>query len=558
VKPLDSRLIARSRATRWYLVAAVLIAVASAALLVVAAFALSELIVRPFQQGEDLADVRAPLLLLAIALACRAALAWIAQVAAHRAAADVKSQLRHDLLTQVVRLGPSWLTTQSAGDLVTLATRGPDALDGYYAEFLPAFVTATFVPVGIGAVVLSQDLTAGLIILGTLPLVPLFGVLIGQNTQRVARKQWRALAVLGGHFLDVVEGLTTLTLYGRARAQTESIRRRAEQHRKATVATLRLTFLSSAALDFIATMSVALVAVSVGLRLVSGSLGLQTGLTVLILAPEAYRPLRDVAAQFHASAAGQEAAAEMYNVIDTPPSRQPSLSSACSVDPARASLRIDHLTVQYDRGTPALSDLNLVVHPGEYVGIVGASGIGKTTLLWVLLGFVTPTSGRVVLDASGVTVDLADIDIDLWRSRLAWVPQEPWLAPTSIADNVRLARPSASASDVERALKRANAAEFVAQLPDGILTRIGENGLGLSAGERQRIAIARVFLRDSPLVLLDEPTAHLDPESEAAVAAAVRQLAKTRTVIAVAHRPALLVDCDRVVDLAAVSQPVAA
>lgn len=552
MKALDPRLLRHAAASRRYLAISSLVAVTSGLLVILAAFAISELVVLAFQDRAGLVEMRGALIVLGLAVLGRALLAWAGQVAAHRAAADVKSQLRRELLRHTIRLGPSWLARQQVGELTTLATYGADAIDDYFAQYLPALITAAFLPAAVVVVVLSQDVLAGAIILGTLSLIPLFGMLIGRGTAQATRRQWRTLAVLGGHFLDVVQGLPTLLLFGRARGQVEAIRRQADEHRRATMRTLRLTFLSSAALEFIATISVAVVAVSIGLRLLHGAIDLRTGLVVLILAPEAYAPLRQVAAQFHASAAGVAAAESIFAVIESAtPIATPRSGATRVAEVAGTTLRIEGLGVQYDRERPALECADLVVHPGEYVGVAGPSGCGKTTLLWVLLRFVAPTTGRVILDGPEGRIDLDDVDPDRWRSQLAWVPQEPWLAPASIADNVLLARPDAEPEAVARALHRANATEFVNDLPDGLATIVGENGFGLSAGQRQRIALARAFLRDAPLVLLDEPTAHLDATNEAAVADAIRRLARSRTVIAVAHRPALLADCDRIVRLGA-------
>jgi thiol reductant ABC exporter CydD subunit len=546
---VDPRLLRHAAGTRRYVAVSVVIAVASGAAFVVAAFAISELVVRPFQHGAGLSELHGPLVVLAVAVICRAVLAWAGQVAAHRTAADVKSQLRRSLLESTVRLGPSWLRRYNTGELATLTTSGIDAIDGYFAQYLPALGTAAVLPLGVTVVVLSQDLVSGLIILGTLPLIPFFAILIGQGTAQATRRQWQTLVVLGGHFLDVVAGLPTLLLFGRAGIQVDRVRERAEQNRRATMRTLRMAFLSSAALEFIATISVALVAVAIGLRLVGGTLDLGTGLVVLILAPEAYWPLRQVSAQFHASAEGLAAAESMIDVIEEPGSHHRPPAAAVP-DLARTTLRVEGVVVQYDRDRPALAGVDLVIRPSEYVSIAGPSGCGKTTLLWVLLGFIAPSEGRVVLDGPRGPVDLADVDPDLWRTHIAWVPQEPWLAPGSIAENVRLARPDASPAAVDRALRMAHATEFVNDLPAGSATIIGENGAELSAGQRQRIALARAFLRDAPVVLLDEPTAHLDATSEAAVTRAVRHLARGRTVVAVAHRPALLGAGDRVVHLA--------
>jgi thiol reductant ABC exporter CydD subunit len=547
VRPLDRRLLSSARSARGHLAAAAAVTTLAALLVLAQAFVVAELVVRPFQQGADVAALRAPLLVLAGVVLGRALLAWAAEVSAHRISAEVKYSLRQRLLEHVTRLGPGWLSGKATGEIATLATRGTDALDAYFARYLPAAISAAVVPPVVVAVVLSQDLLAGLIILVTLPLVPVFAILVGTATQRRARSRWRTLSTLGAHFLDVVEGLPTLLVFRRARAQVGTIRRVTEENRRATMATLRVAFLSSAVLEFVATISVALVAVSTGLRLVGGTVDLRTGLVVIVLAPEAYWPLRQLAVHFHDSADGLAAAERVFAILDTPVTQPAAAPVRVRCDLARSTIRVDALTVTYGRGRPALAALDLTVAPGEYVGIAGPSGCGKSTLLGVLIGFVRPSSGRVLVCGAGGTADLTRVDPDDWRAQISWVPQMPWLAAASVDDNVRMARPDADDAAVATALHLAHATGFVEALPRGGATVLGEGGAGLSAGERQRIALARAFLRDAPLVLLDEPTAHLDPVSEAAVAAAVRRLARDRTVVAVAHRPALLGDADRVV-----------
>jgi ABC-type transport system involved in cytochrome bd biosynthesis fused ATPase/permease subunit len=306
-----------------------------------------------------------------------------------------------------------------------------------------------------------------------------------------------------------------------------------------------VTFLSSLVLELLASLSVALIAVAIGLRLLNGHIDLRSALFVLVLAPEAYLPLRQLGADYHASAEGLSAADQIFDVLDRAiPPRGADLDLP---DPATSPLVIDGLGVTYpDRDRPALDDLSLIVEPGEMLAIAGPSGCGKSTLLAVLLGFVGPDSGTVRIG----DVDLATIDADAWRRRIAWMPQRPHLFASSVADNIRLGTPGASGAEVERAAAAAGLGELLARLPDGLNTVLGQDGAGLSAGERQRVALARAFIRDAPILLLDEPTANLDGHTEAEVVQAVHRLAAGRTVILVAHRPALLALADRVVDLA--------
>ncbi|MCP9981383.1 thiol reductant ABC exporter subunit CydD [Actinomadura madurae] len=500
------------------------------------------MLTRAFLDGASLADLRTPMLLLLAVVLARTLVAWLAEVAAHRSSAAVKSELRRRLLAHALGLGPRWLSGERSGELATLATRGIDALDDYFSRYLPQLVLAVIVPVAVGARILLGDWLSAVTIAATLPLIPVFAILVGLTTQRKMDRQWRTLSLLSAHFLDVVAGLPTLKIFGRARAQAGRIREITDRHRRATMSTLRIAFLSALVLELLSTLSVALVAVSIGLRLVEGGLGLETALLVLILAPEAYLPLRQVGAQYHASVEGLTAASRVFEVLETP---LPVSGTRPDVpDLARATLRLEDVTVTYpDRDAPALDDFSLTVHPGETVALVGPSGAGKSTALSVLLGFVRPDSGRVLVDWD----DLATFSLDAWRAQIAWVPQRPYLFAGPVAANIRLGRPDASDAEVRAAAEAANALSFIEALPSGFDTPLGDRGTGLSAGQRQRIALARAFLRDAPLLLLDEPTSGLDGESEAAVIDAVARLATSRTVILVAHRPTLLPLADRVI-----------
>ncbi|MFF1968057.1 thiol reductant ABC exporter subunit CydC, partial [Streptomyces sp. NPDC058232] len=445
------------------------------------------------------------------------------------------------LLDRAAELGPDWLSGQRTGSLVALATRGVDALDDYFARYLPQLGLAVVVPVAVLARIVTEDWVSAAIIVVTLPLIPLFMILIGWATQSRMDRQWQLLSRLSGHFLDVVAGLPTLKVFGRAKAQAESIRTITSQYRRATLRTLRIAFLSSFALELLATLSVALVAVAIGMRLVHGELDLYTGLVVLILAPEAYLPIRQVGAQYHAAAEGLSAAEEIFAILET----EPRAGGTADVPPS-LRLELEGVTVRHEgRAEPSLDGASLVVDEGETVALVGPSGVGKSTLLNVVLGFTAPDEGRIRVGG----VDLATLAPERWRERIAWVPQRPQLFAGTITENVRLARPDADDSAVTAALRDAGAYDFVAELPDGAQTLLGEDGAGLSAGQRQRLALARAFLADRPLLLLDEPTASLDGETEAGIVEAVRRLAAGRTVLLVVHRPALLSVADRVVVL---------
>ena len=541
---LDQRLLQRARPVRRLLAADVILGAGASALVLVQATLLASIVAKAFE-GASLHEVSPMLGLLALTFAGRALLAWGFEIAGRRAASSVLSELRLELVERRLRDQPTSLDGTEAGEIAASAVQGVDALEAYFGRYLPQVVLAVMVPIAVLSWVgMIDPASAGLMLL-TLPLVPIFMWLIGRYTEDRTRDHWRALRLLSTHFLDVVRGLPTLRAFNRGRAQTAAISEVSERYRRTTMATLRVGFLSGAVLELAATLGVALVAVTVGVRLVDGGLGLQAGLTVLVLAPELYLPLRQLASQFHASADGLAVAERILALLDAP-AAAPRGGRLIAPTPAEAPVRLENVSFAYpSRPSLVLNDLDLELLPGETVALVGPSGAGKTTVAKLLLRFAEPTAGR--LTAGGI--DLADCRTKVWRSVIAWVPQQPTIFRGTVADNIRLGDGRASERRIRDAAVLAGADRFVEALPSGYETIVGDGGRPLSAGERRRIALARAFVRDAQLVILDEPTADLDRTSAEVVAEAVERLRIGRTVLLIAHRRELVRQADRVVAL---------
>lgn len=563
-RPSDRRLLRYARPARPYLVGLAVVTVGVAGLVILQAQLLATAIAGAFSGDLNRSALTGTIVALAAVVAARAALAWAVEALSYRASAGVKSQLRRDLLRRSMELGPRWLATRRAGELATLTTVGVEGLDAYFAKYLPQVVLAIVIPLAVVARLLVADPLSAFIIVVTLPLIPVFMALVGATTAERTRRRWRELARLSHHFLDVVAGLPTLRVFGRAKAQATSVGKVTDAYRRATLGTLRLAFLSALVLELLATFSVALVAVAIGLRLEGGHLGLRTGLLVLVLAPEAYLPLRQLASHYHASADGLAAAAEVFDVLEAPPAAtgdrrvrpaehgsggpETGLASAAG---RVAAVRVEDVRVRHPgRSQPAPAGAALRFAAGEVVALAGSSGSGKSTLIGVLLGFVTPDAGRVVIEEVTGERSLDQLDMGAWRAQIAWVPQDPVLQHGTVESNIRLGQPGAPREAVELAAWRAALHELELGRP------VGEGGSGLSAGQRRRVAVARALLAQRPVLLLDEPTAGLDAATESRVLAAIREpAADGALVLMVAHRPAVLAAADRVVTLPADRPP---
>jgi ATP-binding cassette, subfamily C, bacterial CydD len=537
MRAVDPRLLRHARAARSSLIVTVLLGLAVTGLIVAQAALLARALAAA-AFGTGAAALAGTLLVLLVVVVARGAAAYGGEAAALRAAARVKSQLRRKLIGHCLRLGPAWLGGQQPGQIAAQATRGLDGLDPYFARYLPQLVLSVLVPAAVVVTVTVTDWISGLVIAVTLPLIPLFAAIVGLHTKAQTRRQWRLLAYLSGHFLDVVQGLPTLKAFGRAKFQEQVIATVTSEHRSATMATLRVAFLSALVLELSAALATAVVAVETGLRLLYGHMPYQVALLVLLLTPEAYLPLRAVAAQYHASAEGSAAADSIFQILGTP---LPSQATAGPVvgprapvpDLRSATIRLNDVTVAYPgRDRPALGPLSLTIRPGELIMLTGLSGAGKSTLLRLLLAFIEPASGTVRVGGT----DLSAAPADCWRAQIAWVPQEPRLFPGSVADNIALGQPGASRTAIEDAARLAGAAAFIEALPHGYDTPLGERAARLSSGQRQQLALARAFLRDAPLLLLDEPTAHLAPAAAAAIRDVIHGPMAGRTVILATHR----------------------
>jgi ATP-binding cassette subfamily C protein CydCD len=549
MRPVDPRLLRYARSTRGFLIAAVGAGVVSAVLIIVQARLLSQVLVDVTANGAVWKLVVGSVVALAVVFVTRAALAWLIEVLAVRSSAKAKQELREAALDRILAQGPAGPAAQNPGEVAALLTRGIDSLDAYYARYLPQLVLAVIVPIAILATVLGQDLISAIIIAVTIPLIPMFMALIGMYTKTRVDRQWRTLASLSGHFLDLISGLPTLVIFGRAKAQADAIRAMGDRYRSSTMSVLRISFLSSFALELLASLSVALVAVSVGLRLAEGQIQYAPALFVLILAPEAFLPLRLVGQHFHAAAEGLGAATRIIADIESP---LPVAGGSRRV-PAQIRIEVVDVEIAYaGRDRAALAPTSFVALPGSITAIVGSSGGGKSTLLAGLLGFAAPVRGEILV---GPDQPLADTDLMSWRACLGWLPQNPHLISPSldreptIRGIIECGRiPRFSDEQLWQVLEQVGLAPQIRALTLGLDARLQADGSGVSVGQRQRLALSRALVGAPPVLLLDEPTAALDPVSEDLVSRSMRSAADAGAiVIVVAHRPAVIDLADQVV-----------
>ncbi len=530
MNPVEAWLKAQQSRIRGPLNLALVLGLANGSLLILQAWLLAQAIYLTAIKQHALSAVLPWLFPLPPIFVLRFLLVQASERVAFDAGAQMQSELRAELYGRLQALGPLWLASRASGDLANRVATGIEALQGYYARWLPNRALSALLPIAILVAVFPADWVSGLVLVLTAPFIPVFMILVGKGAEELNQRQWRKLARMSARFLDSLQGITTLKLFNASRREARVVAEISEAYRDSTMKVLRVAFLSSVILEFLSTVSIAVVAVLIGFRLLWGDMTFLAGFFVLLLAPEYYLPLRSLGAHYHARMEAIGAAEGLVEILQQPVPEQP--RGDVPVLDAPLGIAFRGVDFAYEAGRPALTGVTFNVEPGRVTALVGASGAGKSTVLNLLLGFAAPQRGSILVNGH----DLSGFDNAAWLARVAWVPQRPHVFAGSVLENIRLARPGAALEEVEAAARAARAHEFIIDLPQDYDTRVGEGGVGLSGGQMQRLALARAFLKDAPLVLLDEATAHLDGQTQAAVMEAMGELASGRTVFMVAHR----------------------
>ena len=495
---------------------------------------LSKVVNGVFLAHKTLAQVWSLLLFLLGFIVVRAILVWLREVTAQQGANRVKSAVRQRLFAHVFALGPTYSKGEATGELVTTASAGIERLDAYVSRYLPQIALSVLVPVVIVAYIFPLDWISAALLLVTGPIIPLLMIIIGSYAEKHVQGQWLALSRMSASFLDSIQGLPTLKLFGRSNAAGEKVARMSNAFGEKTLKMLRVAFLSGMVLEFMTAAAIGVIAVTLGVRLIDGGISFESAFLVLLLTPEFYRPLKELGVSRHAGMEGKVAAKRIIEILETPlPITVPANSKSNKRPVNPLTLRFADVTYTYPGNQqPALNKINLTLPAGTRTALVGRSGAGKSTLVNLLLRFMATQSGSITVN----DIPLTELPVEVWREYIALVPQRPYLFNDTIRSNIRMARPTASEDEIIHAATLAGAEEFIQQLPHGYDTEIGERGARLSAGQAQRIAIARAFLKNAPLLILDEPTSSLDPKSELLIRQALERLMQQRTVLVIAHR----------------------
>lgn len=560
MKPFDPRLLRYAQETRGYIIFLVILGLVNTALIGAQIFFISAAASSIFYGTSTFNDIQPLLWLLLGTFILRSIFTYIQKAVGHRSAVKVIANLRTQVLRHAGDLGDRWLSQGNSAKVVTHTTRGLDDLEAYFVSFLPElFLCVTATPLLIAVIFIFLDWISAVAIVLCIPLIPIFMILIGKMTAHYSGQRLKAMAALGTQLLDLLSGLSTLKALGREQGPKKRVRDLGKNFAHTTMQTLYVAFLSGAALEFITTLSTAIIAVEVGFRMVASNLFLFEGLAIIMLTPEVFRPLREVGTQFHASSNGIVAAQQAFTVLETPTT--PHTGKQAVPDMRTAVIQIEDLSVfAPGRATVAPSHLNATISPGEITVLRGSSGAGKSTTIHALLALLHPNEGRVLIDG----INLNELDRESWWQRITWVPQQPAIVPGTIISNMRADTSRSKNSllpecdpDLQRACSITGFDCVISSLADGWNTRIGQGGVGLSVGQRQRLALTRALISTADIVILDEPSAHLDAASEEYVAQALKELKKTgRTVIVIAHRAAIVQLADNVIDVSSAKRDI--
>lgn len=542
----DHRLLALLKPVRGWFSLTVLAGIFSSGITIGIAWLLTLVIDGVFLKHQTLIAVQSTLVWLVGLAILKALFIWSGRVFGKQTTTRIKTSLRSRILQHLTCLGPQYVKGERTGELTQTLSDGIEKLDPWFSEYLPQLIISVVIPLIILIVVFPLDILSGIVFLITAPLIPFFMILIGQMAEKKTQRQWKILSWMSAHFLDVLQGLTTLKILGRSKAQIKNIERITDEYRQATMGVLKIAFLSALVLELVGTISIAIIAVEVGLRLFYGKMAFQSALFILLLAPEYYQPLRELGVRFHAGMNGVEAGKRLFEILETSTHNSPKMTNSIVVDFVPSAIEFQHVGLNYPNSEiAAISDISFVLTPNQTAALVGATGAGKSTIAELLLGFLQPTNGQIVVGDR----PLSEISPKTWWNQIAWVPQKPHLFYGSLLDNLKLAKPDAKQSEIDTAIQQSGLEQIIMELPSGLETMLGENGVGLSGGQAQRMAIARAILKDAPILVLDEFTANLDVDTETELLQSLQALQKNRTTLLIAHRLNTVRHADQVIVL---------
>ncbi len=531
---IDKRLLHLTKPVKIDLILTIIFGLAAAFSVIGQAYFISDTINLVFLKNLTLANVKYLLFVIIFLSLFRFLFIWLEQSYSNKVATFVKNKLRNEISTYIFKLGPNYTKSERTGDIANTLTNGIEKLDAYFSQFLPQLFLSALIPLLILIFVFPIDLLSGIVFLVTAPLIPVFMIFIGSVAEKLNKKQWKTLSLMSAYFLDVIQGLTTIKLFGRTNHILNKISIISDLFKKSTMKVLRIAFLSALVLEMFSTISIAIIAVEIGLRLMNGNLEFQPALFILILAPEFYNPIRQLGTRYHAGMEGVAAAQSIYRILETPLPQMNIVAQNTSIIIEDITFNNVHFSYddKIDDKKEAVKGISFSIKNNTVTALVGESGSGKSTTINLIMKFLEPTKGIITVTGK----NLNEIGRDKWLENIGWISQNPYLFHTTIRENLLIAKNNATDKELQTAIKLAKLDKVIKTLPNGLDTVIGERGGKLSGGEAQRVALARAFLKDAPVLILDEPTANLDPTTEMEMIESLNLLTKTKTVLMIAHR----------------------